>query len=88
MKKKMGLIQLEVSLFASILIRLFTGFLAYYYLGQIIEAVQIGEVVKRGRVYTIDDDTSAYYARLFLYSAYAIPSVWFATFGTKVKNGN
>ena len=88
MKKRLGLVLIEVPLIASIIIRLFAGVVAYYYIGNVIEAIQSEEVVRRGNIYTMFDNPSSYFIRLSLYSLCAFAGFWYATFGTKVKNGN
>jgi hypothetical protein len=87
-KKRLGLVLIEVPLIASIIIRLFAGVVAYYYIGNVIEAIQSEEVVRRGNIYTMSDNPSSYFIRLSLYSLCAVAGFWYATLGTKVKNGN
>lgn len=88
MKKRMGLVLIEVPVLASIIIRLLAGILAYYYLGNLIEAIQSEQVLRRGNIYTLDDNPRSYFIRISLYSICAFAGCWYATFGTKVKNGN
>lgn len=88
MKKRMGLVLIEVPLSASIIIRLFAGILAYYYLGNLIETIQSEQVLRRGNTYTLHDNPSSYFIRLSLYFVCAFLGCWYATLGTKVKHGN
>ena len=88
MKKRMGLVFIEVPVLASIIIRVLAGILAYYYLGNLIDAVQSEQVLRRGSIYTLDDNPLSYFIRLSLYFVCAFIGCWYATFGTKVKNGN
>ena len=88
MKKRMGLVLIEVPLLASIIIRLLASIIAYVYLGNLIDAVQSEQIIRRGNIFTLSDNPRSYFIRISLYSVCAFVGCWYATLGTKVKDGN
>ena len=64
MKKRMGLVLIEVPLLASIIIRLLASIIAYIYLGNLIDAVQSEQIIRRGNIFTLSDNPRSYFIRI------------------------
>jgi hypothetical protein len=84
----MGLVLIEAPLIGSILVRLVSILFAYLYIGNLMEALESEEVIRRGSTYTLQDSPSSFYIQVALYSVISFLGCWYATFGTKVKRGN
>lgn len=87
-KKRMGLVYIDVPVLASIIKRVLAGILASDYLGNLIKAVPSEQVLRRGSIDTLHENSSSYFIHLSLYFVCVFLGCWYATFGTKVRNGN
>ncbi len=86
MKKRFGLVLIEAPLFGSIFLRVIFAFIAFSYIGNLIEALQAEAVTRGGKLYTLEDNLGSYLTRVLMYAAFSFIGCWYATFGTTVIN--